>query len=197
MKKIRGDHFSHNPTSTNTAKIHDPNPSIKMSILQLTDNNSTISTVTTNDARSDQVKLRRKRFLIFVKILFRLLQRAGEERLLEQAKRIVAQCRHNTSPHYLDRTIAKELKSVVGDHFFMKATRLLTIYLRRRQKEHATQHQQASTAMAPTINTNRRHGTAANFDQQPVDRNLFLDVLISIEQFINRRDLAWKPHSQT
>ncbi len=125
-------HFSHNQTSTDTAKIHEPNPSIKMSILQLTDNNSTISTATTNAARSDQVKLRRKNLLIFVKILFRLLQQAGDELLLEQAKRIVVQCRHNTSPRHLDHTIAKELKYVVGEHFFMKAKRLLTIYLRRR-----------------------------------------------------------------
>jgi hypothetical protein len=106
-----------------------------MSILKLTNHNNTVSTVTTNDARSDQVKLRRKNLLIFVKILFRLLQQAGDELLLEQAKRIVAQCRHNTSPHHLDHTIAKELKYVVGEHFFMKAKRLLTIYLRRRQKE--------------------------------------------------------------
>eukprot|EP00429_Kryptoperidinium_foliaceum_P090724 CAMPEP_0176191100 /NCGR_PEP_ID=MMETSP0121_2-20121125/4290_1 /TAXON_ID=160619 /ORGANISM="Kryptoperidinium foliaceum, Strain CCMP 1326" /LENGTH=171 /DNA_ID=CAMNT_0017529763 /DNA_START=72 /DNA_END=583 /DNA_ORIENTATION=- len=94
----------------------------------------------------------RTKFLIFIKILFRLLEESGDELLLEQAKLAVVQCRCNASPQFLEQVVQQELRDLVGDELFSKANKYMAIYHRKqeqRQKEPKTTATQTITP--PTI----------------------------------------------
>ena len=73
----------------------------------------------------------RTKFLLFIKILFRLLDRAGDKLVLEQAKLAVFQCRYSTSPLIAERFVLHQLRELVGREVFAKATKLLAYYLRK------------------------------------------------------------------
>jgi hypothetical protein len=180
MSELSITFFAPNRFVLHHSKVFQTIPPLDMSILQL--NNMDVNQ-TRSHAITEQKKLRRKNFLLFVKILFRLLHLSGDEQLLQQAKRLVVRCRHNTSPALLDHVVWKELKHLVGDNTFIKAQKLVFMYLARQNE--LADNQARSIPVRTNPSTNGRC-TGANFEQAAGTHPL-QEVMTSIERFIHRR----------
>lgn len=73
-------------------------------------------------------------FLLFIKILFQLLKKAGDELLLEQAKLIVYQCQEGApSQSILRQMVGIELHKLVGEYRWEQAKKYTIAYLKRKK----------------------------------------------------------------
>lgn len=80
----------------------------------------------------------RRRFLIFMKILFQMLKNAESEETRRHAQRIVVECRFRSQtgdPAFcpLERAVDKHLRAFLGEALWNKARLLLHLYLKREE----------------------------------------------------------------
>jgi hypothetical protein len=75
----------------------------------------------------------RSNFLLFIRILFRCLEKSQDELLIEQAKLVVFNCRMTEQPDQLRQSIQRELRDLVGMSTWHQAERLTIFYLRKQQ----------------------------------------------------------------
>lgn len=99
---------------------------------------------------SPQVR-ERKRFLVFIKVLLKCLQR-GDNGLHQQAKLIISDCiRRNRrqDPQYtpLPEAVERSLRPVVGETQWKRATACLELYLKKKQGQ--VQHRVAPSPADP------------------------------------------------
>lgn len=127
------------------------------------------------DSYTETKAVRRKKFLLFVKILFRLLERSGDDLLLEQAKLVILKYRHNASLGLTEHTMESDVRDLVGDHLFVKAKIFKAVFLRRQKQQgnNKKNNSQSTRAAQP----NRESGIQS-----------LCDVMATTQQFIERID---------
>ena len=83
----------------------------------------------------------RRNFLLFVKILFRLLEKTEDELLVEQARLIVFKCRmvYNNYPDHIRQIVHQELRELVGESIWNQTTKLTGYYLCKRESSISNQ----------------------------------------------------------
>jgi len=89
---------------------------------------------------SEKTLLQKKRFLLFIKILFKSLEESADSETRDQAKEIVADCtRRNRlgDPAYspLTDAVDRRLRGLVGESYWQRAHAFMLFYLRRREEE--------------------------------------------------------------
>jgi hypothetical protein len=80
---------------------------------------------------SQQERVLRVHFLLFVKVLFRILQKSEDELLREQAKLLIL-CRQSSQE--LRQTMATELKLLVGESIWDQAEKYTLFYLKKKNE---------------------------------------------------------------
>eukprot|EP00934_Nitzschia_sp_Nitz4_P002281 Nitzschia sp. Nitz4//scaffold225_size51843//36672//37190//NITZ4_006901-RA/size51843-processed-gene-0.75-mRNA-1//-1//CDS//3329542693//2281//frame0 len=85
----------------------------------------------------------RTNFLLFIKVLFQLLKRTGDELLMEQAKLIVYRCQvESPSQSSMRQAVGKELEELVGGYLWAQAKQYTVAFLHKKQREMQQQQQQ-------------------------------------------------------
>jgi hypothetical protein len=80
---------------------------------------------------SQQERVLRVHFLLFVKVLFRILQKSEDELLREQAKLVIL-CRQSSQE--LRQTMATDLKLLVGESIWDQAEEYTLFYLKNKNE---------------------------------------------------------------
>lgn len=98
--------------------------------------------------QKSHLTLERETFLIFIKILFKMLQDAGELETRSKAQRIVMECKRRSQqgdPNFtpMMEALQKRLRSFLGEAKWRRAHLFLTHFLENRQR------QQMSHSMMP------------------------------------------------
>jgi hypothetical protein len=107
----------------------------------------------------------RVQFLLFVKIIFRCLDKSGDELLREQAKLVVLNCGERGTTLSMRESIEVQLKDVVGDSIWDQAKDYTAFYLKRRG---LLQHQQRIRKfLADMQRHNELHGSLKRWDFEP------------------------------
>ena len=93
-----------------------------------------------SDSGLSDEALEKKTFLLFVKILFKLLKEQQGDEFTNRAKRVVMECRrHNQQNHPgfipLMEALERHLRLLVGDKIWARAHFYLSHYLSKQQQE--------------------------------------------------------------
>jgi hypothetical protein len=100
-----------------------------------------------NRSREREIRLN---FLLFIKIMFHILEKSGDELMIEQAKLVVFNCRQLSSDD-MRQSVERHLKGLLGESIWNQAAGYTGCYLKRKAERIRNEPIRISTSETMTL----------------------------------------------